>query len=696
MLLSNIVKRIVPCRKSNLKARQRRAAHRLGLTMEALEDRALLNADASLCNITTDFGTEPCATTTTLVQHNDTRYKAPIGTAITSQILKVNDAYTDGNGNTFVQLQNSSYGNTTIPATISGPDTNGFSVITLMWTVPTDSCLSTNVRYASVGPNNFVAVDHDIIADGIDDNVPTNPPGGYEVVDANGDAVPDANGSLPGCGQQFDPAPVPITGMKFEDLDGDGTNDVGTDPGIEEWQIHVVGTDGSDNIYETDASGVYGFEGGVTGEVTMYTVTEVTQDGWTQTYGNAGYSITVDCTSTTTDCMITGGMASGNDFGNFKNVVISGRKFEDHNGDGVQDMDDQGLEGWTINIGSLTAMTDSNGDWSIAVGPGTYAIQEVNQTGWTQTYGNAGYSVMVGGSGIQSGGMASGNDFGNFELIAICGTKYYDLDADGMRDANEPGINGWNFGLDTDGDTVPDLFADTMGDTAATGGSFCFTDIGPGSYTVYELDGLTGAWGATTSTSSGPFAASSGEDVDAGDFGNVKLGAGGGHTLGFWSNKNGQATLNDGGTMAPELAMLSGLNLRAATGANFDPANYAAFRSWLLSATATNMAYMLSAQLAAMALNVESGFVSGGSLVYAPGVNGANGAGFISVSALIAEANTALGNDGYTLNGDPNRAYQEVLKNALDAGNNNLNFIVSLAAWNDADNDGVIDPGEIC
>ncbi|MGH9845555.1 MAG: hypothetical protein ACREEM_43145, partial [Blastocatellia bacterium] len=159
------------------------------------------------------------------------------------------------------------------------------------------------------------------------------------------------------------------------------------------------------------------------------------------------------------------------------------------------------------------------------------------------------------------------------------------------------------------------------------------------------------------------------------NFGNVCLGAGGGKTLGFWSNTNGQNVMNDGGTLAPELMLLSSLNLRNASGADFDPATYSSFRTWILGATATNMAYMLSAQLAAMELNVEASFVNGGALVYAPGAAGANAAGFITVNALMAEANTELGLHGLTLAGSPFRAYQEALKNALDKANNNLNFV---------------------
>jgi len=39
------------------------------------------------------------------------------------------------------------------------------------------------------------------------------------------------------------------------------------------------------------------------------------------------------------------------------------------------------------------------------------------------------------------------------------------------------------------------------------------------------------------------------------------------------------------------------------------------------------------------------------------------------------EASASLGANGSTLYGSPARSYQEALKNALDAGNNNLNFV---------------------
>ena len=82
------------------------------------------------------------------------------------------------------------------------------------------------------------------------------------------------------------------------------------------------------------------------------------------------------------------------------------------------------------------------------------------------------------------------------------------------------------------------------------------------------------------------------------------------------------------------------------------------------------MAYMLSAQLAAMALNVEGSYVNSGSIVY-----GGPTLGFVSISALMSAANTELGLHGLTVSPSAFRTYQETLKNALDAANNNLNFV---------------------
>lgn len=330
-------------------------------------------------------------------------------------------------------------------------------------------------------------------------------------------------------------------------------------------------------------------------------------------------------------------------------------------------------------------------------------------------------------------------DFGNVGLSTISGRKFSDLDASGSftnpPDTGLPGVRILLSGTAANGASVSDC------KITDANGLYSFTGLLPGTYTITEDTPPAGSIATTptscenitlepdltrhcsvtttttcTSDSDCPFVDDTHETCGAPtcagtpgtcNIGNVCKGAGGGLTLGFWSNKNGYLAMHDGGSVGPELALLSGLCLRNGNGTNFDPNCYCAsgacppgvtadctgspkypFRTWLLSANATNMAYMLSAQLAAMELNVEAGFVNGGAFVFAgtaPAgctVPGLNGNGFISINNLMADANTELCADGITLAGNPDRACQEFKKNALDAANNNKNFAVACTSPN--------------
>jgi hypothetical protein len=230
--------------------------------------------------------------------------------------------------------------------------------------------------------------------------------------------------------------------------------------------------------------------------------------------------------------------------------------------------------------------------------------------------------------------------------------KFYDADMDGLKDAGEAYITGWRVFVNGDDYLTP---ADLLG-------------IPVGDYEVEEDTPNEANWIHTTPTSKSITLA--GGDDETVEFGNVCIGAGGGMTLGFWSNKNGEKIGKD------DLPALNALNLVKEDGSPFDPGNsYAAFRSWLLNANANNMAYMLSAQLAAMKLNVLNAKVDGTSLIYAPGTDSANALGFATVNAVMAEANDELGDHNTANAGDAWRSYQEALKNALDKANNNLNFV---------------------
>jgi hypothetical protein len=253
----------------------------------------------------------------------------------------------------------------------------------------------------------------------------------------------------------------------------------------------------------------------------------------------------------------------------------------------------------------------------------------------------------------------------NGDTFSISGKKFYDANVNGVLDVGEVGIPLWQIYLnDQGGDTLD------SNTTTDLDGDYEFPNLPAGTYDVCELiPGLAPTWVNTTPTLISDIDLDPDDSVDN-NFGNVCLGPGGGHTLGFWSNRNGQKLFG-----ADDLAAMVALNLRNADGSHFNPPNYTAFRTWLLGANATNMAYMLSAQLAAMKLNVLNGFVSPGAFIYAPGTTSANAFGFATVEDIIDEANDALGADGETFAGDPNRAYQELLKDVLDDANNNLNFV---------------------
>lgn len=233
--------------------------------------------------------------------------------------------------------------------------------------------------------------------------------------------------------------------------------------------------------------------------------------------------------------------------------------------------------------------------------------------------------------------------------------KFYDANADGLWTAGEPEISGWEVTV-TD---APHAWTDAVLLTPAE------HEDEPGLYTVTESMPVQLNWRATTPVSV-TVSIVAGQTTNV-TFGNLCLGAGGGLTLGFWSNKNGAALYNNAVAVAQ--------NLRDASGNHFDPTNHKTFRTWILNASATNMAYMLSAQLAAMTQNVANGNVSGSALVYAPGTGAANPLGYATIAGLIAEANALLAANGYTVAAGPDRTAQEAVKNALDYANNNYNFV---------------------
>jgi hypothetical protein len=239
----------------------------------------------------------------------------------------------------------------------------------------------------------------------------------------------------------------------------------------------------------------------------------------------------------------------------------------------------------------------------------------------------------------------------------ISGIVFDDFDADGTQDAGEPGLAGVEVQLiGTSG---------TATTTSAADGSYTFLAVADGEYEVKQIvDPLSGRV-ATTPSSSFVTVCGCGTAQGA-DFGqNLANTNCDGHTIGFWRNKHGR-DLVDSHNLLPELGAM---NVVDENGDYFTTNDINEYKNWLKGAKATNMAYMLSAQLTAMNFNVRVGFVGGSCMIDDPNL------GQVTIQSVIQLAIDSLATDPYTPKHHAQRDYQEQLKDALDAANNNQNWL---------------------
>lgn len=245
-------------------------------------------------------------------------------------------------------------------------------------------------------------------------------------------------------------------------------------------------------------------------------------------------------------------------------------------------------------------------------------------------------------------GGGSGND--------VCGGVFLDANGNGVRDTGEGGVPGLTIML---GATAGSPTTTTNGS-----GDYCFLGVAPGGYLVKLV--LTGTGYTATTPTSFAVSATGCSNALVPDFGvRAPVGNCDGHTPGYWRNKHGKAKV----TQYNILPTLPALCLVNQSGQYVSLNNVNAWASWLQEGNAVNMAYQLSRHLAAMHCNVIVGFVDSGCMV-----NGGS-LGNISIANLMQQAVSSLCANPLTLSGHPQRAHQEALKNALDAANNNQNWL---------------------
>ena len=158
----------------------------------------------------------------------------------------------------------------------------------------------------------------------------------------------------------------------------------------------------------------------------------------------------------------------------------------------MKDAGEPGLAGWTIYVdydndgvkaaGEPSAVTAADGSYTITgINPGTWRVKEVAQAGWTCSYPALGYHEET----FTSGAVLTGNDFGNWQPATKSGMKFNDLDADGVKDAGEPGLAGWTIYVDYDNDGVKD--AGEPSAVTAADGSYTITGVNQGTWRVKEV-----------------------------------------------------------------------------------------------------------------------------------------------------------------------------------------------------------------
>ena len=156
---------------------------------------------------------------------------------------------------------------------------------------------------------------------------------------------------------------------------------------------------------------------------------------------------------------------------------ISGRVFEDWNGNGIADLGDPGVTNATVYIdangnGKQDAsekfqVTGPGGTFAFGgLANGTYNVRQALAPGYAET-APAGGKITVTISAVTPG--VSGLLFGVARRSAIYGTVFHDKTQNGIQDSGDPGLPGWTVFVDADGNGRYDVPTKTT--TASTGAS---------------------------------------------------------------------------------------------------------------------------------------------------------------------------------------------------------------------------------
>jgi protocatechuate 3,4-dioxygenase beta subunit len=276
--------------------------------------------------------------------------------------------------------------------------------------------------------------------------------------------------------------PATFSGYVYNDANDDGVKLL-SESGIAGVNIALEGTNDLGNGVSlqttTGASGSYTFANLRPG---TYNVSETAPSGYLAGIQNSsGSSGSLAVTA--------GALMSGVSFGEISPASVSGVVYSDANDDGTQQSGEPGISGVSValsgtndlgNSVALTTTTSSSGAYSfINLRPGTYSITETAPSGYIGGKQNS--TGTISAIVVTQGSSVSGNSFGEVQPSSLSGYVYNDANANGIMDSGEAGISSVSVSLTGVNDLGNSV---TQTATTASDGSYSFTNIRPGTYTL--------------------------------------------------------------------------------------------------------------------------------------------------------------------------------------------------------------------
>eukprot|EP00903_Cladosiphon_okamuranus_P000629 g627.t1 len=330
--------------------------------------------------------------------------------------------------------------------------------------------------------------------------------GGDDALDSDADETTGQTGVITLESGENDPTndagyyqPASLGDFVWEDTDADGIQDAG-EPGIE--NVTVMLLDGDGNMLDqttTDANGFYEFTGLVPGD---YIVKFTAPAGYEATPANEGGDDTVDSDADETTgqtgvvTLESGENDDTNDAGFYEPASLGDFVWLDANADGIQDAGEDGIEGVTVMLldadGNMLdqTTTDGTGFYEFTgLVPGDYIVKFTAPADLNPSPANEGGDDTVDSDADETTGespvvnLESGEndptiDAGFYGNAALGDFVWEDLNADGIQDAGEPGIeNVTVMLLDGDGNMLDQTTTDANG-------FYEFTGLTPGDYIV--------------------------------------------------------------------------------------------------------------------------------------------------------------------------------------------------------------------